>query len=65
MWSKDAQGMEMLKAMKVVVFGGASLAKDVGDSLIEKNVNLTQFYGAYVPYILSFHADRHHWLMKR
>lgn len=54
MWSKDPHGIDMLKAMKVVVFGGASLAKDVGDSLIEKSVNLTQFYGAYVPYASHF-----------
>lgn len=35
----------MLKSMKVVVFGGASLSKDIGNTLIDSGVNLTQFYG--------------------
>ncbi|KAJ7598541.1 hypothetical protein C8J56DRAFT_914327 [Mycena floridula] len=45
-WCQNEQGLNMLKEMKVVVFGGASLNTAVGDLLIRENVNLTQFYGA-------------------
>lgn len=38
----------MLKAMKVVSFGGAPLNKHIGDVLVANGVVLTQFYGAYV-----------------
>lgn len=56
LWSKDSSGLDMLKSMKVVVFGGASLSKEIGNVLVEHDVNLTQFYSACVTFhlLISF-----------
>ncbi|TCD63228.1 putative NRPS-like protein biosynthetic cluster [Steccherinum ochraceum] len=44
-WSRDPQSVEKLKLLQGVMYGGAPLAKDVGDYLISQDVGVHSTYG--------------------
>jgi len=43
--SESEEGIEMLKKMKVVMFGGSACPDGLGDLLVERGVNLISHYG--------------------
>lgn len=41
----DEEGIDLLSRMKIVMFGGSSCPKSIGDELVSKGVNLVSHYG--------------------
>lgn len=51
-------GLRLLQQMDIVGVGGAALAKEIGDNLVEKGVNLISRFGsAECGFLLSSHRD--------
>jgi hypothetical protein len=46
--SESTKGMELLKRLKLVTFGGSPCPDTLGDMLVDKGVNLVSRYGMYV-----------------
>ncbi|TCD61298.1 putative NRPS-like protein biosynthetic cluster [Steccherinum ochraceum] len=44
-WSRDPESVDKLKLLQGVMFGGAPLAKDVGDYLVSQGVGVHNVYG--------------------
>lgn len=58
MLADEDEGLELLRSMSLVGFGGAALPPSVGDSLIEKGVNLLSRFGsAECGFLMSSHRD--------
>ncbi|KAI4265464.1 MAG: hypothetical protein L6R38_009401, partial [Xanthoria sp. 2 TBL-2021] len=58
MVSADPEGMKMLQSMELVGVGGAALPQDVGDSLVDRGVNLVSRFGsAECGFLLSSHRE--------
>ncbi|KAI4230808.1 MAG: hypothetical protein LQ349_006014, partial [Xanthoria aureola] len=58
MVSTEPEGMEMLQSMEIVGVGGAALPQDVGDSLVDRGVNLVSRFGsAECGFLLSSHRS--------
>lgn len=58
MLSETSEGMELLRSMDLVGFGGAALAQTMGDSLVHQGVNLLSRYGsAECGFLMSSHRD--------
>ncbi|RDA86136.1 hypothetical protein CP532_3062 [Ophiocordyceps camponoti-leonardi (nom. inval.)] len=56
--AEDKQGVEMLRSMAVVAFGGAALPISVGDGLVDAGVNLSSRFGsAECGFLMSSHRD--------
>ncbi|KAI0719494.1 acetyl-CoA synthetase-like protein [Cerioporus squamosus] len=48
-WSRDPEKVNYMKGMKAIIFGGAPLNKEVGDTLAFQGVRLCSMYGRYEP----------------
>lgn len=58
MVSTEPEGMKMLQSMELVGVGGAALPQDVGDSLVDRGVNLVSRFGsAECGFLLSSHRN--------
>ncbi|KAJ7600479.1 NRPS-like enzyme [Mycena floridula] len=44
-WASDPKGVQVLKSLKSIVFGGGPLKPDVGDMLLHEKVNISSSYG--------------------
>ena len=58
MVASEPEGMSMLQRMDIVGVGGAALPQDVGDALVQDDVNLVSRFGsAECGFLLSSHRD--------
>ena len=58
MMEADEYGLKLLKSMEIVGVGGAALPVEVGDRLVQNNVNLISRFGsAECGFLLSSHRD--------
>ncbi|KAK6372383.1 putative NRPS-like protein biosynthetic cluster [Lithohypha guttulata] len=58
MMAADPEGLKHLQGMDLVGVGGAALPADVGDQLVQQNVNLVSRFGsAEVGFLLSSHRE--------
>ncbi|KIV92355.1 hypothetical protein PV10_06802 [Exophiala mesophila] len=58
MLANDNKGLDILQSMDIVGVGGAALPIDVGNSLVQKNVNLISRFGsAECGFLMSSHRD--------
>ncbi|KAI0719505.1 acetyl-CoA synthetase-like protein [Cerioporus squamosus] len=46
-WSRDPEKVSYMKGMKAIIFGGAPLNKEVGDTLASHGIRLYSLYGRY------------------
>jgi acyl-CoA synthetase (AMP-forming)/AMP-acid ligase II len=44
--AESDEGIELLKQLKIVMYGGSACPDTLGDSLVEQGVNLVGHYGA-------------------
>ncbi|KAJ7142098.1 hypothetical protein C8R43DRAFT_954443 [Mycena crocata] len=58
-WSEDPAGLEAMKSLKCLVFGGAQLNKSVGDALVVRGVILSSSYGTMETGLLSPFLECH------
>ena len=58
MLSMERDGLDILKQMKLVGVGGAALSQDIGDDLVQKEVNLVSRFGsAECGFLMSSNRD--------
>ncbi|KAH6682342.1 male sterility protein-domain-containing protein [Plectosphaerella plurivora] len=58
MLAEDKEGLELLRSMDLVGFGGAALPETVGDRLVNAGVNLLSRFGsAECGFLMSSHRD--------
>jgi len=44
-WVSERKGVEALRVLKAIIFGGGPLKPDVGNMLLSENINIAPFYG--------------------
>jgi thioester reductase-like protein len=63
--AESEEGIALLAACKIVMFGGSACPDSLGDKLVENGVNLVSHYGTYEPssfniilHLAYFHANK-------